>query len=187
MGNAENLSLGPGKLYVAPLGTDEPADLTAPWPTGWKEVGYTDEGSQFEYQYETDAVTVAEELDPVFYRTTGRNGNVSFAMAENTARNLTIAFNGGTVTVAGTEPNQVVTYEPPAPGEEVRRMIGFESEDGEERWVWRQCFQSGNVSVARKNGADKATIPVEMRIEKPANGAKPFKVLYSINRKGDAA
>lgn len=178
--DSETLSLGAGTLYVAPLGTAEPTDLATAWPTGWERVGYTEEGSEFSYEFSTDPVEVAESLDPLFYRTTGRSGSVSFAMAENTVRNLTIAFNGGEVTTTATH----VTFEAPEPGEEVRRMVGFESEDGTERWVWRQTFQGGSVTVARRKGADKTTLPVEMRVEKPQAGGRPFKAIYDVSRSG---
>lgn len=180
--DSESISLGAGTLYVAPLGTAEPANLTTAWPAAWEKVGYTEEGSEFSYEFSTDPVEVAESLDPLFYRTTGRSGSVAFSMAENTVRNLTLAFNGGKVDVTATH----VTFEAPEPGEEVRRMIGFQSEDGTERWVWRQTFQGGSVSVARRKGADKTTLPVEFRVEKPQTGARPFKAIYAATRSGGA-
>src|SRR5438874_1254502 len=97
VGNAAALSLGPGYLWWAPLGTTLPADLADTKDPAFKRIGYTEEGSEFAYELSSDPVEVAESLDPVFYRTTGRNGTVTFAMAENTVRNLTLAFNGGTV------------------------------------------------------------------------------------------
>ncbi|MDT8916296.1 hypothetical protein [Amycolatopsis sp. PS_44_ISF1] len=179
-GNAGALSLGPGRLYAAPLGTALPADLGTALDPAFKPIGYTEEGSEFSYELSSDPVEVAE-LDPVFYRTTGRNGTVTFAMAENTVRNLTLAFNGGTVTRTQ---SGAVKYEPPEPGSEVRRVLVFDSEDGEERWVYPQVFQGGSVSMARKKGADKATVPVEFRLEKPALGGSPFYAFYDDSRDG---
>lgn len=182
----ETLSLGAGTLYVAVPGTPEPTDLVTAWGTDWDEVGYTEEGSEFSYEFSTDPVEVAESLDPLFFRTTGRSGTVSFSMAENTVRNLTLAFNGGKVVASGVAPNEILTFEAPEPGEEVRRMIGYESEDGTERWVWRQTFQGGSVSVARRKGADKTLLPVEFRIEKPSGSLRPFKAIYAASRSGGA-
>lgn len=179
MANAENISLGPGRLYVAPVGTTAPTTLTEAIAPEWEPVGYTAEGSEFSFEVTTEPVTVAEELEPLFYRTTGRNGTVSFAMAENTARNLSVAFNGGTVNVDSASGE--VTYEPPAPGTEERRALLFESEDGEERWVWFKTFQGGTVSMARRQGSEKTTLPVEMRVEKPSSGA-PFRVILAGSR-----
>lgn len=181
MANAEALSLGPGRLYVAPVGTAAPTDLTTALGAAWEPIGYTEEGSEFSYEVSSEPVEVAEELDPLFYRTTGRSGTVSFAMAENTARNLTIAFNGGDVSAPATDGS--VTYTPPEPGTEERRALLFESEDGEERWVWPQVFQGGNVSMARRKGAEKTTLPVEMRVEK-RSGEPPFQVILAGSREG---
>jgi len=180
-GNAAALSLGPGWLWYAPLGTPLPADLADAKNAAFQRIGYTEEGSEFAYELSSDPVEVAESLDPVFYRTTGRNGTVTFAMAENTVRNLTLAFNGGLVkrTASG-----AISYEPPEPGTEVRRVLVFEAEDGQERWVFPQVFQGGSVSMARRKGADKVTIPAEFRLEKPALGGAPFKAYYAAVREG---
>lgn len=178
-GNVENLSLGPGTLYVAAVGSAEPTDVTTAWAAAWTEIGYTSDGTEVAIELSRDPVEVAEEIDPVLYATTSRSTKVSFAMAENTARNIRIALNGGTIsTSAG-----VTTYEPPEPGTETPLAIGFESEDGEERWVFRQCSQSGTVSIGRKKGSDKATIPVEMQVEK-VTGLSAFVILYKDSRSG---
>lgn len=179
-GNPNAIALGPGKLYIAPLGTDEPADLTTPWETvaaAWVPLGYTDEGSTFTYSVESENVEVAEELDPVAVALTSREGMVSFALAEMTAKNMQRALNGGTI-VAGTG---IVTFEPPDLGEEVRVMLGWESEDAEERWVYRKALQTGGLEINRRKGAEKATIPCEFKLEKPA-AAKLFKVIYDVAR-----
>lgn len=172
------LALGPGILYVGPLGTTEPTDLTTAWATvdaDWTALGYTDEGSEFTYSLDTDDVEVAEEVDKVSTQTTGRASGVNFALAEITATNLQRAMNGGTVTTG----TGMVTFEPPDLGDEQRIMIGWESEDGTERWVYRQCFNKGDISMARRKGAAKATIPCEFDLEKPATGAKIFKAMMA--------
>lgn len=180
-GDAGALSLGPGKLSWAPLGTTLPADLADALAAAFEPIGYTEEGSTFNYSITTEPVDVAEELDRVLTKTTGREGSVEFAMAENTVRNLTLAFNGGTVTrTAGGN----VKYTPPAPGTEVRRVLVWESEDGQERWVFPQVFQGGSVSMARRKGATKTTISVAFSLEKPATGGEVFEAYYADERDG---
>lgn len=179
MGNSALISLGPGRLLIAPLGSTEPADLTAAWDAAWVELGYTAEGSEFTYQLTTAPVDVEEEFEPIRIATTGRSAAVSFALAEMTATNLKRALNGGTIT-SGTG---IVTFEPPAVGTEVRVMLGWESEDLQERWVYRQCFQQGNVGVTRRKAPNKATIPVEFGLEKPS-GAQSFKAIFATARSG---
>jgi hypothetical protein len=179
VGNVENLSLGPGILYVAAVGSTAPTNVTTAWAAAWKEIGYTSEGSEISIDLTNDPVDVAEEVDPVFHINSARTVSVSFAMAEITARNLTIAMNGGTVSTAA----GVTTYTPPSPAQAQRVALGWQSEDGTERWIFPKTFQAGGVSVARRKGADKATIPVEMRAEKPAVG-KVFTVLFKDSRSG---
>ncbi|MEV0584108.1 hypothetical protein [Nonomuraea sp. NPDC050310] len=176
-GNPDAVALGPGILYVAVLGTTEPTDLTTPWASvsaNWIPLGYTDEGSTFTYSVESENVEVAEELDPIAIALTSREGMIAFALAEITASNLKRALNGGTIT-AGTG---IVTFEPPDLGEEVRTMLGWESEDGTERWVFRKALQQGNMEINRRKGAEKATIACEFKLEKPA-GAKLFKAILA--------
>lgn len=181
VGNSGNISLGPGKLYFARPGVTLPTDLTTTLDTALKLVGYTEEGSELSYEISSEPVEVAESLEPVFFRTTARNGTLTFAMAENTARNLTIAFNGGTVTKTT---SGATKYTPPDPGKEQRGVLVWDSEDGEERWVYPQVFQGGSVTIARRKGAEKATLPVEFRLEKPVSGGAPFEAYYKATRDG---
>jgi hypothetical protein len=183
-GNPSALSLGPGLLYYAVLGTALPTDHTTVLDPAHEAIGYTEEGSELSFEMSSDPVEVAESLDPVMYRTTGRNGSITFAMAENTVRNLTLAFNGGTVTATGTGATAGFKYVPPEPGEEVRRALVWESEDGQERWVFPQVFQGGSVTMARRKGATKTTIPVQFRLERPADGGPPFVAYYADARSG---
>lgn len=177
-GTPSAVSLGPGYLYIADLGTTEPTDLVTAWATvstGWVALGYTKTGSEFKYTTATDAVLVAEELDPLQNTSTGRTSSVTFALAEMTATHLMYALNAPSSykTTAG----GVTTFEPPDLGTEVRRMIGFESEDHQERWVYRQCFQTGDMTITRNKGADSAALACEFTLEKPATGLRLFKAM----------
>lgn len=180
-GNRKAISLGPGTLRVAPIGTAEPTDLTTAWDAAWGEPFYTEEGSSFQYETSFEDVTVAEELDPLDSSPTGRSAMVTFNAAEVTAKNLQQAMNGGTITSTGTGDAGYDTFEPPELGEEVYKMIGFESEDGLERWVFRLCKQTGAVEMARRKGATKTTIANQFKVYKP-EGAKPFKAIISHKR-----
>ncbi|MGP3914301.1 phage tail tube protein [Nonomuraea sp. 10N515B] len=180
-GKPQAISLGPGYLYLAPLGTTEPTNLTTPWASvsaAWTELGYTNEGSEFTYELESEPVVVAEELDPVAIALTGRNMGVNFALAQITASNLKVAMNGGTIT-AGTG---IVTFEPPELGQETNVMIGFESEDHSERWVYRQCLSQGQIGIPRRKGADKALINCEFLMTKP-EALTPFKAILEAPRR----
>jgi hypothetical protein len=167
MGNPTNVRVGPGKLYIAPVGSDEPDDLDGDWHVDWVELGYTDEGSTFTFNNTFEDVTVEEELDPIMTLQTARTVQVSFAAAEMTAANLSIALNGGTIDTA----LGVVTFEPPSVGEYEHVAIGWEADDGLERWIFRKCVQVGNATISRRGGTNKATIPMDFRAVKPADEA----------------
>jgi hypothetical protein len=173
-GNPVNVRVGPGKLYIAPLESTEPDDLETAWDGAWVGLGYTDTGSEFVFDNTFEDVMVAEELEPVEILQTQRSISVNFTLAEITAANMERAFNGGDIETA----LGVVTFEPPDAGDYTPVMIGWESDDGLERWVFRRCIQTGSVTMARRRAPDKATIPVSFRATKPAN-AQSFIQLHS--------
>lgn len=173
MGTPAAVKLGPGLLYVAPIGTTEPTTVSGALPSAWIALGYTDKGSEITFSMSFDDVMVAEELDPVKVVATGRSTSVKFELAEMTARNLSVAFNGGTITSPS---GGSVTFEPPDLGQEQRVMLVWQSDDNAERWMFRRCLQVGNVTVARRKAPDKATIPCEFKTEIPTDGSAIFKV-----------
>jgi len=178
--DAANLATGPGTLWQAPLATVEPVDNIVVWPTGWTKIGYTAEGHQQSIAVTIANVDVAELLDPVKRVTTGRDIRVAFAMAEITLSKLKLALNGGTTTAfAGATGSW---FEPPAVGAEVRTMLGWDSEDGQERIIWRRCIQAGTVTTPRRKGADFARFPVEFALEVPGGGLAPFRHGFATAR-----
>lgn len=190
-GNAQTIrkSIGPGYLYVAALGTAEPA-ATIPfpaWAAGWFPLGYTEEGSSFAYEISSEPVEVAEELEPVFTVTTGRTGTVTFSLAEPTQFNLRMALNGGVSAITDPTTGAAVVFEPPDLGSEVRIMLGFEAESHAERFIWRQCFQTGSVEMVRRKGANKTLIPATFTVEKPETGAKSWVRMTDTSMKGGPA
>jgi hypothetical protein len=176
-GNPNQISLGPGLLKVAPLLSAEPTDLATAWPAAWTDLGYTFEGSEFSNQLNTAPVEVAEELYPLVVVPTGIVTQVRFVLAQITAQNLARACNGGTITTG----SGFVLFDPPAPGSPVRYMYGWQSDDGQERWIFRQCLNGGTSSMTRRKGADKAGIGFELNLEKPAS-VQPFRVIFADTR-----
>ncbi|MEU7170307.1 hypothetical protein ABZ949_02300 [Micromonospora tulbaghiae] len=173
------LSFGAGALLYAPLGTTLPTNTVAGsvftdnWPAGWVLLGVTREGHELSYELDTDTVEAAEYLDPLATVTTGRSSGMSFDLMQIHATNLKRALNGGTLTTSGSGATQLNTLKPPQIGQEVRCMIGWESTDVTERIVAQQAFQVGSLSIARRKGADNASLPVEFKFEPDANG-DPF-------------
>ncbi len=176
--NAAAVRFGkPGKIYAAPLGTTEPTTAVDAWPAGWVPLGYTAEGSSFNYEITTEDVEVAEELDILARVTTGRDATVEFALAEVTKRNLTIAFNGGIVLGDGL----AWTFEPPDLGLETRLMVGWDAiptvASNDLRMIFRQCLQGGSLTLENRKGATLSTITAQMKLEKPLTGDKLLKIL----------
>jgi len=180
-----NVLVGPGYLFWAPLGSTLPtmtvagSKFTDAWPLAWISPGATHDGSEFDYSITAEGITVAEFYDPIQYATTSREGTWGFVLADYTANNLKRIMNGGTVaTVSGTGATQLTKYTPPAPGAEVRCMLGWESLDSTVRRVAYQCFQSGGTKVAHKKAPDKAGIAAEFKLEVPASGT-PFEEWFA--------
>lgn len=169
MPSGSNISIGPGLMFVAPLGTTVPTNASSALDAAFVEVGYTEDGSTFAYSISSSPVEVAEELDPIRMVTTGRTTTVTLSMAEATRRNLALALNAG----AGAA-NNAAAIDPPAPGAEVR-VIGVINCDNGARWLFRQMFQTGNVEVRRKKAPDKTLITVTFSLEKP-DLVQPFRV-----------
>ncbi len=180
MGEPTNVRVGPGTLYIAPVGSTEPTDLSTAWDAAWVALGYTEEGSAFSFENTFEDVPVAEELDPIDILQTARNISVTFQAAELTAENLSTALNGGTLTTSGTAPAGIVTFEPPAAGDFTYVALGWEADDSLERWVFRKGIQTGNVEIARRKAPAKALIPMSFRFVKPS-GSAPFKFIHDTD------
>lgn len=164
---------GPGVLLIAEFDpadptVNEPDDIDTPWDTDWVPLGYTKDGSEFVFDQSFDDIEVAEELEPIDVVQTSRVITVNFAAAEMTAENLSLALNGGDVSTAA----GIVTFEPPDVGDVTRVRLGWESDDGLERWVFRRCVQVGSVNIGNRKGADYANIPMSFRATKPGSGLK---------------
>lgn len=179
---ADAAQYGAGYLYKAPLGTAAPVNTVAgskftdAWPAAWIPVGITREGHEFSYQINTDTVEAAEYLDPLKIVSTGRSIGVAFEMMQLHLGNIKTAINAGTGTTtatSGTGATALTTLTPPVVGQEVRIALGWESEDATERWLWYQCFQTGQITIGRHKGAANAGIPVEFGVEQPSTGS-PF-------------
>lgn len=174
-GTASNVQLGPGRLYVAPLGTSEPTSASAALPSAWRAVGYTEEGSAFSTSLSNEAVEVAEEVDPIQYVLSRRENTLAVAMAETTRRNLALALGTG-----ANEANDGTTFEPPDPGDEVAVMLVWDSDDDptagtNRRWLFRQAKPGGTIELARRKSPTKSVIATLFNLEKPT-GSAPFKV-----------
>lgn len=171
---ATQLITDPGWLYRAPLGSTLPTNtvvgsvFTDSWPVAWVPQGLTDDGSEISSNTTVSPIDAAETFDPIAYRTTDRTGQVTFALKNITATNLSNAFNGGVLTVTGTTSTTLTRLDPVQPGQEIRCMIGWESLDSTVRWIGFQVFNSGDIKLSLKKAPANASIPWTGMLEKPA-------------------
>lgn len=174
-GTPGNVDLGPGRLYYAPLGTSEPTSCSAALPSAWIAVGYTEDGTAVDTEITSEAIEVAEELDPIRFEQTRRMTKLALQMAEMTKKRLALALGAG----AG-ETDDAATFEFPDAGDIVGVMFVWDSNETPDatnrRWLFRQCTPSGTVSTARRKAPQKALIPVTFDCAKPATGTKAVKV-----------
>jgi len=176
-GTPGDVKLGPGRLYVAALGATEPTGADSALPSGsWRPVGYTEAGNIFTSQATSEDVEVAEEIEPIRKVRTKDARSVQFQMAEATRANLALALN-----VGANEVNDDTEFEPPDAADEERVMIVWDSEESPTnpdnvRWLFRQCYQDDAFSLSHQKAPAKALLPARFAVEKPASGAKSFKV-----------
>jgi len=184
-GTTTNVQLGPGRLYLAPIGTTEPVSASAALPSAWLAVGYTEDGTTFTVSLTNEEIEVAEEIDAILTVNTKRTSELKLNLAEFTKRNYAAALGSGLLT------NDAVAYEPPVPGTEQKIMIVWDSNEdptvaqgspaqGNRRWVFRQCNPTGDLEIHRQKAPNKALIPVTFKVEKPS-GLQPFKVFPNSN------
>lgn len=172
----------PGYLFWAPLASAEPTNtvvgskFTDAWPVAWISLGATEDGSEFSYETKVEAIFVAEFFDAIKYATTERSGSFSFNLTNWTLTNLSRVMNGGTQTVvSGTTTTQLNAYTPPAPGAEVRAMIGWESLDSTVRIIVYQSINAGGLKSSFKKAPAIATLAAQFNFEVPSGG-QPWKI-----------
>lgn len=174
-GTPANVDLGPGRLYYAPLGTAEPTSCSAALPSAWQAVGYTEDGTTFESDITSEAVEVAEEVDPIAFEQTKRTTKLSLVMVETTKKRLALALGAG----AGYSDDSG-TFEPPDPSAVVGVMLVWDSDETpsatNRRWLFRKVTPSGTMSIASKKAPAKRGIGVTFDCAKPASNTAPYKV-----------
>lgn len=170
-----------GYVLWAPLATTLPSNtvvgskFTDAWPAGWVSVGATEDGSEFGYDINVEAATVAEFFDPIKYSTTSRTGTFAFNMVNFALANWKIGLNGGALSVvSGTTTTQLNKYEAPAPGAEVRSMLGWESLDNTMRIFMYQCINSGSIKSTFKKAPAMASVATQWNMEIPTSPVVPF-------------
>jgi len=178
------LAIGAGVLYSAAAGTAFPANtvsgsvFTDLWATAgaWLPIGITKSGHELMYSPKVEAIEAEEYYDPIQYVTTGRTSGVKFELMQINMQNWKRMVNGGgsSLTTSGSGATLLTTGVLPGPGQEVRCMLGWESDTNDERWVAESCLQSGTLSVKRGKGTNVATFTAEFNFEIGSVTGRPF-------------
>lgn len=172
---AQALLTDPGWLFWAPLASTLPTNtvtagvFTDAWPVAWIPLGLTESGTDIDLSTSTSPIYSAEYVEPLAYRTTAREGTVTFMLKNFTAANLSKALNGTVNTVTGTTGTTMTQIDPLPVGSEVRAMFGYESLDGTYRWVGYQGFNDAGAKLSFNKAPTNTNIPFSVKLEKPAS------------------
>lgn len=130
--NPDNVRVGAGDnghVYIAPIGSTAPTDLTTAWAAAWVDLGYlNDDGVEMEYSTDVEDIMAWQSLNPIRKVLTSVDMTLAFTAIELKARAITAYFPDSTITevTAGTVWRLDI---PSAPGP-AEYAFGFEWHDG---------------------------------------------------------
>lgn len=171
-GNADQVRVGPGKLWVAPFGTPLPDDLGDTLDAAFVEVGFTTEGSSLTYSQTAEGVPVAERLRPIKTIITAVEMTFEFTMAQLSPENLRLATNSPAESV--TTLGSTTTFTWPKSGGSARQSIIWQADDDLEMLVLAKCFAGGEIAIPRRKGVEPAAIGVTFTVEENPDAADAY-------------
>ncbi|GGR88229.1 hypothetical protein GCM10010252_28820 [Streptomyces aureoverticillatus] len=122
---------GTGRILTAPLGTQAPADVTANWAAGWRDLGYTTtDGIRFTKKDKIDPVDTWQSVSPARFVYSDRDLTVKFALLQLNEDTLPFFF-GGDVVKETAEGSKLYSYQVAAEPKKDERMLGVEFADGD--------------------------------------------------------
>ncbi len=162
-GTPANVKLGPGRLWVAPLGTDEPVSATAALGNEWWAIGYTEAGTELTWNITSDDIIVAEEFDPIDVANTARNIQIAVEMAERTKKRLVLVHGGGAEGADDGTPFDLPSAESPT-----GVMMLWESDKDtvtatNRRRLFRNVKPTGTITEPQNRAPQKQTIRATFR------------------------
>lgn len=187
-GSTENLIQGVGFLYVATIGTAEPADadIAAAPGAGWRDLGFTQEGVTLTVTQEYGELEVDQLVDIPGRRLIKREVVFATSLAEATLENLATALNELAAqvdeTAAGVGTIGTKSFEPSVTGlqgEPDYAMLlfdGYAPNGFPRRAILRRALQVGEVeSGYTKDG--QTLYPVEFAGHYVSTSVAPYKVV----------
>lgn len=168
--NAEEVRVAlTGHIYYAPLGSDIPADLTA--PVGGIDLGYTtEEGVSFTFSKETEDIMGWQSMDPLRKLITAAPKSCNFTLRQ-LSRDTWLSTMGGEVTDGGAG---VYRWEPDDSKQvEGVIIVDFEDNDIGYRFGFRRAAQSGEVEFSLVR-TDAVNLPNTWTALATKDGSKSF-------------
>lgn len=147
--NADNVRAGlDGRLYVAPIGSAAPVDLTTAWDAAWIDFGYlSDDGVSMSYSTETDDINAWQSLTPVRKILTGVDMTLQFTAIEFKRNVVTLYFPNSSIATSG----GVHTLSIPSSPDPDERAIGLE---------WTDKSYTHRLVIPRGEVTDRGEIPI---------------------------
>lgn len=121
-----------GMVMTSPLGTVTPTDLSA-WGTGWDDCGYiSDDGLTESVNEDQEEFTPWQSASPIRIETTKATKTFAFTCWETnwTTVSLYYRVEADDVTVSGTAPNELVSFNEEGRPKRQLRQFGFDVIDG---------------------------------------------------------
>ncbi len=173
-GTAANVCVGSARLLVAPIGSTVPVLDGSIYPitfdAAWKEVGYTEKGTNFAYNPTIKDIMVDEEMAAIKKILDGEKCNISATLAESTMQNLNRAISASILTA--TDPD-VATVEFGS-GDITEVMVALEglSPAGKQRIIiGYRALATANVQMTFQRGA-ATLLPVDFALMPDSSKAK---------------
>lgn len=118
---------GNGEVYVAPVGTTMPTDVTTALAVTWIGLGYTTpDGVRLSPSMDINDIDAWQSLYPIDKRVSSRDLQIGFSLLQVNKETFKLTFGGGTwSTVTGTH-----KFVPPAPEAIDYRAVVVELIDG---------------------------------------------------------
>ena len=167
-GTTTNVKLGPGRLWIAPVGTTAPTSASAAPDAAWWALGYTEEGTTISIEYTSEGIEVAEELDPIDFVNTARAVTLSVSAAEVTRKRFAVAIGSGAAEVDNAAPIDLPDADAVQQGVAVM-WDSAETAAGNDqniRWYIPKLLPAGTIEIARRKAPDKALLPMELNAVK---------------------
>lgn len=169
--DSNEVLIGTGTLYTAPVGTAFPADPSVAPSGTWIDVGFSEEGWSFNVERDIEDVEVAEEIDPLDILVTKRDIHVVGACAQASLENLKIALGGGTITTL-TTPNRK-KFVPLGTANLDRTALLFRGKAPTVAGVAKvrdvqmpNAVSVGAIEIAAKKAPEKSLIAMDFRLVK---------------------